>query len=223
MNTTKMKKVLVLAISMAMTAGIYSCKDAENADKDAMEDHDASSHDHSDGMDHGHDHDGEGHENMTNEDSGMGNEEMEVTVPMSSKSGSNVSGNIMFTSNDGEVTMKVDLKGLAQGEHAIHLHENGDCSSDDAKSAGGHWNPSGEDHGKWGNDDYHMGDIGNLEVGNDGMASMTFSTSKWCLGCDDDKKNIMNKAVIVHAGADDFESQPSGAAGARVACGVIKK
>ena len=146
----------------------------------------------------------------------------ELMVPMSSKSGSNVSGTISFVQGEKEVKMNVNLKGLTEGVHAIHLHQNGDCSSDDAKSAGEHSDPTSEDHGEWGDDMHHSGDIGNLEVDAAGNASLEFSTDKWCIGCDDETRNIVGKGVIVHATADDFTSQPSGAAGARVACGVIE-
>lgn len=149
-------------------------------------------------------------------------EMMSVVVPMGSKSGSSVTGSIAFTQMNGEVEMSVELTGLTPGSHAIHLHENGDCSAEDGSSAGGHWNPNSKEHGDWDQGTNHMGDIGNLEAAEDGTASLTFSTDKWCLDCDDDSKNIKGKGVIVHAVADDFTSQPSGAAGARVACGVIE-
>jgi Cu-Zn family superoxide dismutase len=118
--------------------------------------------------------------------------------------------------------MVANLKGLEPGVHAIHLHENGDCSATDATSAGGHWNPNTKEHGDWNEGMNHMGDIGNLDADADGNVSYIFSTDKWCLDCDDSNKNIKGKGVIVHAKADDFTSQPSGAAGARVACGVIE-
>ncbi len=149
-------------------------------------------------------------------------ENKSITVPMQSKSGSNVTGSIAFTESEGTVQMTVNLTGLTPGAHAIHLHENGDCSADDGSSAGGHWNPNAKEHGSWADGTNHMGDIGNLEAGDDGTATLTFSTDEWCIGCDDDSKNIVGKGVIVHASADDFESQPSGAAGAREACGVIE-
>lgn len=150
-------------------------------------------------------------------------EECKATVSMSSKSGSTAAGSIMLKEKDGVVKMKVEMMGLAPGKHAIHIHEKGDCSADDGTSAGGHWNPKGDDHGKWGQDAYHMGDIGNLVANDKGEVSYEFETDKWCLDCDDETKNIIGKSFIVHAGADDFKSQPSGAAGSRVACGVIEK
>ncbi len=146
-----------------------------------------------------------------------------VTLSLEPKSGSNLSGNVVFTEENGEVTMTAVIDGLAEGMHAIHLHENADCSADDASSAGGHWNPTKEKHGKWGEaDGYHRGDIGNFSVDTNGNGTITFSTDQWCIGCEDPNKNILGKAVVIHDGVDDFTSQPSGDAGSRVGCGVIK-
>lgn len=146
-----------------------------------------------------------------------------VTVQIESKSGSKLSGEAVFTEENGEVTMTATFSGLSEGVHAIHLHEKADCSAEDGSSAGGHWNPTMEDHGKWGDDaGYHRGDIGNFDVDADGNGSITFTTDEWCIGCDDAKHNIIGKAVIVHDGVDDFTSQPSGAAGNRIGCGVIE-
>src|SRR5699024_7079759 len=84
------------------------------------------------------------------------------TVMMSSKSNSDVEGEVNFTEEDGVVKMEANFSGLNPGPHAIHLHEKADCSSDDGTSSGGHWNPTDERHGKWGDSDgYHKGDIGN--------------------------------------------------------------
>ncbi len=147
----------------------------------------------------------------------------ELTFQIESRSGSNVSGTVTFQQVDDEVTMTAEVSGLEEGMHAIHLHENADCSAEDGTSAGGHWNPTFEDHGEWGDaGGYHRGDIGNFDVNSNGEGSITFTTDKWCIGCEDEKKNILNKAVIIHAGADDFTSQPSGNAGTRVGCAEIK-
>lgn len=158
------------------------------------------------------------------DDMEMEEEPQEVTVIMEPKSNSDLSGTVTFTEENGEVTMTAEFSGLEEGMHAIHLHEKADCSAEDASSAGGHWNPTFEDHGKWGSEDgYHRGDIGNFDVNAEGEGSITFTTDQWCIGCEDDTKNILDKAVVVHDGADDFTSQPSGAAGTRIGCGVIKK
>ncbi|MHA7864599.1 superoxide dismutase family protein [Flagellimonas marinaquae] len=147
-----------------------------------------------------------------------------ITFSMEPKSDSNVSGEVVFTQDEGQVIMRATFLGLDEGEHAIHLHEKADCSSPDGKSTGGHWNPTFEQHGKWGSEDgYHKGDIGNFTADADGNATVEFTTDEWCIGCGDDTKDILGKAVIVHQGVDDYTSQPSGAAGARIACtGIIQ-
>jgi len=147
-----------------------------------------------------------------------------LTVTLSPKSDSNVEGTISFSEKDGLVTMIGIVSGLEEGEHAIHIHEKADCSSPDGKSSGGHWNPTGQPHGTWGDaTGYHKGDIGNLTANANGSATLTKTTDEWCIGCGDDTKDILGKAVIVHIGVDDLKSQPSGAAGARVGCaGIIE-
>lgn len=146
----------------------------------------------------------------------------ELKIKLEPKSESNATGTIKFTEENGEVTMIAYLSGLDEGEHAIHIHESADCSSPDGKSTGGHWNPTAQPHGKWGEKTgYHKGDIGNFKVGADGKGEVKFSTNEWCLTCKDDTKNIIGKAIIVHQGIDDFTSQPSGAAGSRISCGAI--
>ncbi|WP_046744307.1 superoxide dismutase family protein [Kordia zhangzhouensis] len=145
-----------------------------------------------------------------------------ITFALEPKSESNVSGKVVFKEEDGKVTMTAIMEGLSEGIHAIHIHEKADCSSADGKSTGGHWNPTAEPHGKWGAEEgYHKGDIGNFEVKADGFGTITFSTDEWCIGCGDKNKDVIGKAIIVHEGTDDFTSQPSGAAGARVSCGGI--
>lgn len=145
-----------------------------------------------------------------------------ITFALEPKSESNVSGKVVFKEEDGKVTMTAIMEGLSEGTHAIHIHEKADCSSADGKSTGGHWNPTAEPHGKWGAEEgYHKGDIGNFEVKADGFGTITFSTDEWCIGCGDKNKDVIGKAIIVHEGTDDFTSQPSGAAGARVSCGGI--
>jgi len=145
-----------------------------------------------------------------------------ITVLLESKSGSTAKGNVVFRQRSNTVSMTAVFSGLDEGEHAIHLHEKSDCSAEDGSSAGGHWNPTAQPHGAWGDEaGYHKGDIGNFTANANGVGTITFVTDEWCIGCGDDTKDIMGKSVIVHQGTDDFKSQPSGAAGARVSCGGI--
>ncbi|MTE27422.1 superoxide dismutase family protein [Winogradskyella ouciana] len=146
----------------------------------------------------------------------------ELSFKLTPKSDSNVSGKVEFKQKGNKVTMSAKMSGLTPGTHAIHIHAEADCSSPDGTSTGGHWNPTAQPHGKWGDEaGYHKGDIGNFEVGEDGTGNVLFSTDQWCIGCGDETKDILGKAIIVHQGTDDFTSQPSGAAGSRVSCGGI--
>lgn len=146
-----------------------------------------------------------------------------VTIALQPKSNSAVAGIALFTEKKGTVQLKVTLSGLQPGVHAIHIHEKADCSAADATSAGGHWNPTFSKHGKWGEGEYHKGDIGNFTADAKGNATVEFATDQWCIGCGDPNKDILNKGLIVHEKADDFVSQPTGNAGGRVACaGIIK-
>ena len=145
----------------------------------------------------------------------------QVSFALESRSGSSAVGKVSFVQVGEKVTFEANVFGLEPGTHAIHIHEKADCSSEDGKSTGGHWNPTFTAHGKWGEGEYHKGDIGNFVADAKGEGKISLETDEWCIGCPDDKKNILGKAIIVHQGTDDFTSQPSGAAGARVSCGGI--
>jgi Cu-Zn family superoxide dismutase len=137
------------------------------------------------------------------------------------RSGSEVKGTAEFTEQGGKVTMTLRVSGLTPGEHAFHLHEKGDCSAPDATSAGGHWNPTGEGHGKWGTHPFHRGDVANLVADASGNATLTFTTELWSVG-GDPSRDVVGHALVIHAKPDDFTTQPTGNAGGRVACGVIQ-
>ena len=136
-------------------------------------------------------------------------------------SGSLVSGTLAFVPMGDGVHVTGDIGGLAPNStHGFHIHETGDCSAADASSAGGHFNPSGEAHGRASAPHHHLGDNDNLVADANGVAHVTAHFAGVVLGgggADD----IVGKAVIVHANPDDYASQPSGNSGARIACGVI--
>ena len=139
---------------------------------------------------------------------------------ISSLNDSGVTGMAVFTQNGDQITFTAEIQGASPGLHAIHIHANGDCSAPDGTSAGGHWNPTDVAHGKWGEGEFHLGDIGNITVGEDGTGHITLTTDLWEIGTGSDV-DVVGKGIIVHADADDFVSQPSGNAGARIGCGVI--
>lgn len=140
---------------------------------------------------------------------------------LESKSGATVMGKAEFFVTGMEVRVQLDVTGTMPGKHAVHLHEKGDCSSEDGESAGAHWNPKGHEHGKLDESPAHLGDIGNLEVDAEGKGSLSFSTIHWKVGTKTDN-DILGKALVIHEGEDDFTSQPAGNAGKRIACGVVR-
>lgn len=196
-----MKKYALLLI-FGLTLGFTSCKEEKKEGEDAMT------------------------EEITPEDTvgELPNDEKIVSIVLEPKSDSRASGTVVFKELNGKVTMTALINGLQPGMHAIHIHENADCSAADGTSAGGHWNPTKQQHGRWGDaEGYHRGDIGNFLTSENGVGTVTHTTEEWCIGCEDETKNILGKSVIVHAGVDDYVSQPSGNAGARVACaGIIE-
>jgi Cu-Zn family superoxide dismutase len=143
-----------------------------------------------------------------------------VSVTLEPKSGSKVTGKATFTEKGKQVVLHLEVEGAPPGEHAAHIHEFGDCSAPDGKSAGGHWNPTTDEHGKWGVDHFHLGDIGNMTIKPDGKGEIELTTDKWSLA-EGATNNPSGKSIVVHGGVDDFKTQPTGNAGNRIACGVI--
>lgn len=135
--------------------------------------------------------------------------------------GSELSGQVIFYQDDnGPLKAEVKVSGLAAGAtHAIHIHENGDCS-DGGQAAGGHFNPTNDPHGRPDEEASHVGDLGNLTAEKDGMVQTVIIKDR-----PDDAgfagwESILNRAVIIHENADEF-TQPAGDAGMRIGCGVI--
>ncbi len=133
-----------------------------------------------------------------------------------------VAGRAVFSEKRGKVKIKINLTGVEPGSTAVHLHSVGDCSSEDATSSGGHWNPTQEKHGKWGEPPFHSGDIGNINIDESGKGVLTLidQYSRWSIG-GPSKTNVIDRAIVVHQKKDDMVSQPSGAAGRRIGCGPI--
>ena len=196
-------KIFKIQLALLAVLAVFSCKEVKKEASEAKE---------------------EVEELMDDAKNEMDEDETTIKFMLDPKSDSNVKGEVTFTQDDDEVEMVAMLSGLSEGEHAIHIHQTADCTAADGSSAGGHWNPTSEPHGKWGaSEGYHKGDIGNFTADADGNAKIEFETDEWCIGCDDENKNILGKGVIVHQGVDDYTSQPSGDAGARVSCaGIIE-
>lgn len=143
-----------------------------------------------------------------------------IDIPLQAKSASKVSGVLKIEPIENGIFISGKIMGLAPGFHGFHVHEKGDCSAEDASSAGGHFTIDHEVHGSAHSEHSHLGDLGNIVANADGIAEIHLKSERLCL---DPKKpcNILNRSLVVHADPDDLKSQPSGNSGKRVACGVI--
>ena len=138
--------------------------------------------------------------------------------------GSQVTGTVQFFPQpDGSVRVQGRVEGLApNSEHGFHVHEKGDCSSGDGLSAGGHFNPAQQAHGKF-NDSkaHHAGDLPSLDTDPQGVATIDFVSKE--LKLDRSGNGILGRSLIVHNDPDDYTTQPTGNSGARLACAVIER
>ena len=120
----------------------------------------------------------------------------------------------------GKVYVTAEVSGLAPNqEHGFHVHEKGDCSSGDGMSAGGHFNPDGKPHGPQ-NAPHHAGDMPSLKADAAGNAKASFVLDDVTVAAG--PKSVVGRGLIVHKDPDDFKTQPTGNAGARLACAVIR-
>jgi len=157
----------------------------------------------------------------TSNDHGAGHGKgLSASAKLEAKSGSSVSGMAHFQEVKGGVLVTIDVSGAPAGWHAVHVHEKGDCSAADGTSAGGHFNPSAMDHGSPHASAHHAGDLGNMLVQADGTGHHAIFMHELSVAPGD--HSVVGRGIIMHADADDLVSQPTGAAGGRIACGEIK-
>ena len=142
-----------------------------------------------------------------------------ATAPMRDAKGRDL-GTVTLTETGQGIAVAGTLRGLPPGTHAIHVHTTGKCEPP-FESAGGHWNPTNRQHGAENPQGPHLGDMPNITVGADSSAAVRVTTSGGTLRGTNALMDGDGATVMVHAGADDYRSNPAGNAGARMACGVV--
>lgn len=147
------------------------------------------------------------------------------TIHLKDAKGTDV-GKATIVSKGTGVEVKLDLKALPPGEHAVHFHQSAKCEPPDFKSAGPHLNPTGKQHGFDNPSGHHAGDMPNFTVQADGKAKATVKDADVVLGDGSESNSLFangGTSIMVHAKADDMKTDPSGNSGDRIACGAITK
>jgi superoxide dismutase, Cu-Zn family len=148
-------------------------------------------------------------------------EGMRATAQLQPTKGNKTIGEATFEQMGDKVRVVVFVQGLKPGqEHGMHIHEKGDCSSGDGMSTGGHFNPHGKPHAAHTSPNRHAGDLPSLTANKEGRANVQIDLDIITVSAG--PASVINRAVIVHADPDDYKTQPTGNAGARMACGVIR-
>jgi Cu-Zn family superoxide dismutase len=145
-----------------------------------------------------------------------------AVATMTSRAGLGIVGSVSFSQSEPNTptAVAVHFEGVESGMHGLHVHEVGDCSAEDFTSAGGHFNPMGVPHGGPEDAERHVGDLGNVECNEDGICHLEIESD--LLTVEEGPTSVVGRAVILHEKTDDLVSQPTGAAGSRLACGVVE-
>lgn len=188
-----MHGILKHTIALAALATLASCTSADNRAADTL---------------------------ATDSESAAATAPVTATAEMQDAAG-NTLGSVTVTEVAGGISLSGMLHGVTPGEHGIHIHTVGSCEGPDFTSAGGHWNPDNRQHGTENPEGPHAGDLTNITVGADSMATLQQVTPGGVLQGNSGLLDADGAAVVIHASADDYRTDPSGNSGDRVACGVL--
>lgn len=162
-------------------------------------------------------------DNETSETKEAAISEEPFSVPLSDSDGDLV-GTVEVRSEGSGLNITLSVAGLPAGAKAVHLHEAGICDGSDFKSAGGHWNPAGKQHGRDNEAGAHLGDLANMVINDDGAGNSKFIVGGASVGGPAPMLEDQDgTALVIHEGADDYRTDPSGDAGARIACAVLAR
>ena len=151
----------------------------------------------------------------------MAPEAPRATAQLQPTKGNKTFGEATFEQVGDKVRVVIFVQGLKAGqEHGLHIHEAGDCSSGDGMSAKGHFNPHGKPHGNPASAERHAGDLPSLKANKAGRGNVQVDVDGFTVT--PGPASIIGRGLIVHADPDDYKTQPTGNAGARIACGVIR-
>jgi Cu-Zn family superoxide dismutase len=146
-------------------------------------------------------------------------------IPLVDANGQTI-GSVRAWQTTGGVTFRIDASGLPHGIHGVHVHSVGRCDGPDFASAGTHWNPLGRKHGMNSPDGPHAGDLPNVEVASNGVLGATLTLPNASLTAPPGAPGALldsdGSALVIHANADDYVTDPSGNSGSRIACAVIR-
>lgn len=144
-----------------------------------------------------------------------------ATATLESRSGSSAGGQLALTQEEAGVRIRGAVNGLKGGaNHGFHVHETGDCSAPDARSAGQHFNPMNQPHGHPSGARRHAGDLFNLSADASGIATVDLVATDLTIA--PGERSVVGRALVVHAAEDDYSSQPAGDSGEPIACGVVE-
>ena len=145
-----------------------------------------------------------------------------ATAELQPTKGNSTAGTITFTQSGDKVRVAGDVRGLRPSqEHGFHIHEVGDCSSGDGMSTKGHFNPLGKPHAHFSTAERHAGDLPALRA--DASGNARIDTTLDVITVNPGATSIVGRGLIVHASPDDYKTQPTGNAGARLACAIINR